>query len=366
MSIEVRALPAGLLSKGGCPEHRTAYALTWQPSHALQSLGLDVVAEYWRSVVSINDWQKRRFVQTIVGTMFNTVQNKKIAMFGFAFKKDTGASVLPAHCEMPSSSLTSLCCVALFLFPFRVSSPFPSFSFLVSSPALPCQLLFLSPRDPLGPQVVALSMWQCSRMPGLPSRLTRTLSHAPASLPPSEWREDCRHETTLETPMRAGDTRETAAIDVSNGLLKDGALITVYDPKVAEDQVYADLSFEQFEWDHPDSNQVRAAVELSRWGDVRVAPSSLVSLRSKRRAQYRPPFVSLCVGGPIERSRNTLMPLCAGTRGHVLGARPAVPAFVTAEGAVQDGGREEACDRLIRPVRSRQGSSRCADHHRVG
>ena len=38
----------------------------------------------------MNDWQKRRFSQMMVRRMFNTVTGKKIAIFGFAFKKDTG------------------------------------------------------------------------------------------------------------------------------------------------------------------------------------------------------------------------------------------------------------------------------------
>jgi UDPglucose 6-dehydrogenase len=38
----------------------------------------------------MNDYQKRRFSYKIVKSMFNTVTGKKIAIFGFAFKKDTG------------------------------------------------------------------------------------------------------------------------------------------------------------------------------------------------------------------------------------------------------------------------------------
>ena len=38
----------------------------------------------------MNDYQKRRFSHKIVKAMFNTVTDKKIAIFGFAFKKDTG------------------------------------------------------------------------------------------------------------------------------------------------------------------------------------------------------------------------------------------------------------------------------------
>eukprot|EP00239_Pterosperma_sp_CCMP1384_P007567 CAMPEP_0197857166 /NCGR_PEP_ID=MMETSP1438-20131217/29969_1 /TAXON_ID=1461541 /ORGANISM="Pterosperma sp., Strain CCMP1384" /LENGTH=464 /DNA_ID=CAMNT_0043472895 /DNA_START=153 /DNA_END=1547 /DNA_ORIENTATION=- len=52
--------------------------------------GLPEVAEYWRQVITINDWQKQRFVKRMVNAMFNTVQNKRIAVLGFAFKKDTG------------------------------------------------------------------------------------------------------------------------------------------------------------------------------------------------------------------------------------------------------------------------------------
>ncbi|KAI4375282.1 hypothetical protein MLD38_013170 [Melastoma candidum] len=52
--------------------------------------GLPEVAEYWRQVIKINDYQKSRFVNRIVSSMFNTVANKKIGILGFAFKKDTG------------------------------------------------------------------------------------------------------------------------------------------------------------------------------------------------------------------------------------------------------------------------------------
>lgn len=54
-----------------------------------ESFGLPEVAEYWAQVVKINDWQKSRFVAKIVRTLFNTVNNKRIGILGFAFKKDT-------------------------------------------------------------------------------------------------------------------------------------------------------------------------------------------------------------------------------------------------------------------------------------
>jgi len=40
-------------------------------------------------VVTMNDWQKSRFGGRIVKELFNTVADKKIAVLGYAFKKDT-------------------------------------------------------------------------------------------------------------------------------------------------------------------------------------------------------------------------------------------------------------------------------------
>ena len=44
-------------------------------------------ANYWKSVIEMNDHQKTRFARKIVETLFNTITDKKIAMLGFAFKK---------------------------------------------------------------------------------------------------------------------------------------------------------------------------------------------------------------------------------------------------------------------------------------
>ncbi|ELU00048.1 hypothetical protein CAPTEDRAFT_153442 [Capitella teleta] len=55
-----------------------------------ESLNLPEVAAYWQQVIEMNEFQKRRFAYRIVASLFNTVANKKITIFGFAFKKDTG------------------------------------------------------------------------------------------------------------------------------------------------------------------------------------------------------------------------------------------------------------------------------------
>ena len=54
-----------------------------------KSFGLQEVAEYWEQVITMNDHQKRRFAANMVKKMYNTVSGKKIAMLGWAFKKDT-------------------------------------------------------------------------------------------------------------------------------------------------------------------------------------------------------------------------------------------------------------------------------------
>ena len=53
------------------------------------AFGLPEVADYWEHVVRLNDWQKSRYVARVIKALFNTVSGKRIAVLGFAFKKDT-------------------------------------------------------------------------------------------------------------------------------------------------------------------------------------------------------------------------------------------------------------------------------------
>lgn len=52
--------------------------------------GLPEVSQYWESVINMNDYQNTRFFKNILSSQFNTLSQKKIAIFGFAFKPDTG------------------------------------------------------------------------------------------------------------------------------------------------------------------------------------------------------------------------------------------------------------------------------------
>jgi UDPglucose 6-dehydrogenase len=79
-----------------------------------ESYNLTQVAAYWRSVVEINDYQKSRFVEKIVRTLFNTVSGKRIAILGFAFKKDTNDTRESAAIHIVRDLLTENAHVAIY------------------------------------------------------------------------------------------------------------------------------------------------------------------------------------------------------------------------------------------------------------
>ncbi|XP_047148245.1 UDP-glucose 6-dehydrogenase 1-like [Vigna umbellata] len=115
-----------------------------------ESNGLTEVGNYWKEVIKVNEYQKSRFVHRVVSSMFNTISGKKIAILGFAFKKDTS------------------------------------------------------------------------------------------------------------------DTRKSPAIDVCKGLLGDNACLSIYDPRVNENQIEKDLCMNGVEWEHPMVNVVGDAYEATR------------------------------------------------------------------------------------------------------
>jgi UDPglucose 6-dehydrogenase len=83
--IGPKFLKAGVGFGGSCFE-KDILNLVYLCEHQ----GLEEVARYWESVVTMNLYQKRRFVERMIHAMFNTLAEKRIAVFGFAFKADTG------------------------------------------------------------------------------------------------------------------------------------------------------------------------------------------------------------------------------------------------------------------------------------
>ncbi|XP_047137980.1 UDP-glucose 6-dehydrogenase isoform X1 [Hydra vulgaris] len=55
-----------------------------------EALNLPEVAAYWHQVVEMNEYQRKRFANRIINCLFNTASDKKLALLGFAFKKNTG------------------------------------------------------------------------------------------------------------------------------------------------------------------------------------------------------------------------------------------------------------------------------------
>ena len=51
--------------------------------------GLNEVANFWESVVKLNNWHQNRISELIVKKLFGTVTGKKIVVLGFAFKANT-------------------------------------------------------------------------------------------------------------------------------------------------------------------------------------------------------------------------------------------------------------------------------------
>jgi len=79
-----------------------------------ESFGLQEVADYWHQVVLMNDYQKKRFAMNMVSTMFNTITGKRIAILGFAFKKDTGDTRETAACYVMKDLLEESAQLAVY------------------------------------------------------------------------------------------------------------------------------------------------------------------------------------------------------------------------------------------------------------
>jgi UDPglucose 6-dehydrogenase len=73
-----------------------------------RSLGLQEVAAYWEQVIIMNDYQKQRFADNIISTLYNTVSGKKISFLGWAFKKDTNDTRETAAMYVASTLLDDL------------------------------------------------------------------------------------------------------------------------------------------------------------------------------------------------------------------------------------------------------------------
>ncbi len=79
-----------------------------------RTYGLTEVADYWEQVIKMNDYQKHRFADNIISTLYNTVSGKKIAFLGWAFKKDTNDTRETAAMYVADILLEDLAAITVF------------------------------------------------------------------------------------------------------------------------------------------------------------------------------------------------------------------------------------------------------------
>jgi len=53
------------------------------------AFNLPEVAEYWKQVVLMNEYRKKKFIKRIFNRLFNSINEKEITIYGFSFKKNT-------------------------------------------------------------------------------------------------------------------------------------------------------------------------------------------------------------------------------------------------------------------------------------
>merc|ERR1711966_472421 len=64
-----------------------------------ETYGLKECAEYWNQVIVMNDYQKKRFSEKMVSSMFNTVTGKKIAVSGTPSRRTRETSAKRPPCS---------------------------------------------------------------------------------------------------------------------------------------------------------------------------------------------------------------------------------------------------------------------------
>ena len=79
-----------------------------------EGLHLREVADYWRAITTMNDYQKDRFTKRIIHRLNNNLTNKKIAVLGFAFKKNTSDTRESPAIAMISSFIAEEAVVAIY------------------------------------------------------------------------------------------------------------------------------------------------------------------------------------------------------------------------------------------------------------
>ena len=79
-----------------------------------ETLHLPEVAGYWEKVVEMNEYQKDRFCKRIVSCLYTTLTDKRVAVLGFAYKKDTGDTRESASISLVNSLVAEKASVRIY------------------------------------------------------------------------------------------------------------------------------------------------------------------------------------------------------------------------------------------------------------
>ncbi|KOC14348.1 UDP-glucose/GDP-mannose dehydrogenase [Aspergillus flavus] len=145
-----------------------------------RSLGLTPVANYWASVIEMNEYQKSRFFMRIVSSMHGSVGGKSIAVLGFAFKKNTSDTKNSAAISLVRNLLQEGALVSIY-------DP-------------------MVPRDRILTDVAAAGSHSTSVQ--VSTSAYEACNGADAVVIATEWDE-------FQTPIATGDVRMTTAKDTS-------------------------------------------------------------------------------------------------------------------------------------------------------
>ncbi|KAL9062087.1 MAG: hypothetical protein Q9206_000042 [Seirophora lacunosa] len=170
-----------------------------------ESLHLYEIADYWRAIIDMNEHQKQRFTKRIISCLYNNLAGKKLAVLGFAFKKNTSDTRESPAITLVTNFLTERARVAIY------------------DPRVPQQQIWRELADNgCDPEMLKRNVSVCS------SAYT-ACEAADAVVIVTEWDEFSNKTVTAVTPI----AKENQQIRADPGTIKNTASLNTR-PKIAD------------------------------------------------------------------------------------------------------------------------------------
>ncbi|KAK3674040.1 hypothetical protein LTR78_006243 [Recurvomyces mirabilis] len=181
-----------------------------------ESHNLHEVASYWRRIVDINEYSKARFAKRITQCLYNTLDHKRIAILGWAYKKDTGDTRESAAINVAGQLIAENAHVAVYdpeVRPEQIMSDLTQHH----SPEALAERVSIH-KDPFSAcvgasAVVILTEWDEFKTDRLPSTvtdiLTKEILDAPLASTPRRTSEDSRGSSERSWAAEDGSSDES-------------------------------------------------------------------------------------------------------------------------------------------------------------